>query len=40
MEDPQKKRLKLSDEAVDGIAAIVLILLLVTSVVIWLQSMP
>lgn len=34
------KKIKLSDDAVDSIAAVVLIALLVTGVVYWLQSMP
>lgn len=33
-------KFKLSDDAIDGIAAIVLIALVVTGVVSWLQSMP
>jgi hypothetical protein len=40
MENPQEKKPKLSDDAVDGIAAVILIVLLVAAVVIWLQSMP
>lgn len=36
---PQKKK-GLSDEAVDGIAAIIIIALAVTGAVFWLSSMP
>jgi len=40
IEVPHKKKVKLSDDAIDGIAAIFLIALVVTTVSIWLQNMP
>lgn len=39
MEIPVRKKKKLSDDAVDGIAAVLIIILAVTTVSIWLQNM-